>query len=109
MKDNPLKCPHCQKELMTWEPSPYTGWGDNMLYCDNNECGYFVRGREKICREYDRNFAYRYCYNPKNGQELPLARYQWNLKRYCSFPWGGGKRDQKLLNKVFASVRYLHI
>jgi hypothetical protein len=75
MKNNPLKCPHCQKELMTWEPSPYTGWGDNMLYCDNNECGYFVRGREKICREYDRNFAYRYCYNPKNGQGVPIIAW----------------------------------
>ena len=60
---------------MTWEPSPYTGWGDNMLYCNNDECGYFVRGREKIYREYDRNFAYRYCYNPKNGQEVPIIAW----------------------------------
>ena len=78
------KCPHCQKELKIWEPSPYTGWGDNMLYCDNDLCKYFVRGREKIFIEYDKNFAYRYCRNPKTGHELPIIAWcpgELSLKR----------------------------
>jgi hypothetical protein len=69
------KCPYCQQTLKTWEPSPYTGWGDTMLYCDNNCCDYFIRGRAKIYAEYDKNFAYRYCVNPKNGKELPIISW----------------------------------
>ena len=75
MNDSNYKCPHCEAELKTWEPSPYSGWGDNMLYCENNECNYFIQGREKICYEYDKNFAYRYCYNPRNGKVLPLIAW----------------------------------
>ena len=79
-----LKCPHCQEGLAIWEPSPYTGWGHNMLYCNNNECNYFIRGREKIYCEYDKNFAYRYCYNPENGKEVPIISWcpgELSLKR----------------------------
>jgi hypothetical protein len=36
---------------------------------------YFITGRRKICNEYEKNFAYRYCYDPNNGQELPIIAW----------------------------------
>ena len=68
-------CPHCGEILTQWEPSPYTGWGNDMLYCDNNECEYFKEGRRRICYEHQKNFAYRYCMNPDTGFELPLIAW----------------------------------
>ena len=75
MNTQHTECPHCQKELKKWEPSPYAAWGNHMFYCDNNDCTYFIRGREKIFHEHDKNFAYRYCYNPKNGRGLPIIAW----------------------------------
>ena len=68
-------CPHCKKALKIWEPSPYTGWGHNMLFCENNECPYFIRGRRKIYTETYKNFAYRYCINPDNGKDVPIIAW----------------------------------
>ena len=84
MNTIPTQCPHCEADLETWEPSPYTGWGVNMLYCSNNCCPYFLRGREKIYFETTKNFAYRYCINPTNGKELPIIAWcpgELSLKR----------------------------
>jgi hypothetical protein len=66
-------CPHCKEPLVRWEPCPQTGWGHDLFFCDNNACSYFVEGRRKICCDYEKNFAYRYCYDPENGQELPIV------------------------------------
>jgi rubredoxin len=60
-------CPHCGKPLVRWEPCAQTGWVHDLFLCDNNECSYFVEGRRKI--------ACRYCYNPANGQELPIVSW----------------------------------
>ena len=68
-------CPHCGQELTIWEPSPYTGWGHDMYYCSNDDCEYFITGRLKICIEFEKNFAYRYCYNPRTGKELPIITW----------------------------------
>jgi len=68
-------CPHCRETLERWEPSPYTGWDHDLYYCNNNECAYFVTGRRKICEEFEKNFAYRYCLDPKKNQELPLIAW----------------------------------
>jgi hypothetical protein len=73
-KDN-LVCPHCSKALERWDPSPYTAWAHHLFFCNNNDCDYFIKGRAKICFEYEKNFAYRYCYDPKNGQELPIVAW----------------------------------
>ena len=75
MNEKNLTCPHCDKQLLRWEPSPYTGWGHDLYYCDNNECNYFIEGRLKICIEFEKNFAYRYCYNPVNGKEFPIIAW----------------------------------
>lgn len=68
-------CPHCKEPLVRWEPCAQTGWDHDLLLCDNNACSYFVEGRRRICCEYEKNFAYRYCYDPKNGQEIPIVAW----------------------------------
>jgi hypothetical protein len=75
MNEEKLICPHCNQSLEKWEPCPWTGWGHDMFYCNNNECPYFLTGRRRICLEFEKNFAYRYCYNPENGQELPIIAW----------------------------------
>lgn len=75
MTGNDMVCPHCNETLTRWEPCPETGWDTDLYYCDNNECRYFVDGRRKICEEFQKNFAYRFCYNPKNGQGFPLIAW----------------------------------
>ena len=101
MDEEKRLCPHCNERLERWEPSPYTGWDRSLFFCNNNECDYFIHGRAKICLEYEKNFAYRYCYDPKNEQELPIIAWcpgdlsllkgrcrmdieQKDLKRRCS-------------------------
>ncbi len=68
-------CPHCRETLERWEPNPYTGWDHDLYYCNNNECAYFITGRRLICEEFEKNFAYRYCLDPKKNQELPLIAW----------------------------------
>jgi hypothetical protein len=75
MNEDSFLCPHCNALLVRWEPSPYTGWGHDLYYCDNNECSYFLEGRRRICEEFEKNFAYRFCYDPENGQELPIITW----------------------------------
>ena len=75
MKNKDYSCPYCGKTLTEWEPSPYTGWGTNMFYCDNNKCEYFINGRKKICYEFQKNFAYRYCINPETGHQFPIITW----------------------------------
>ena len=70
-----IQCPHCHKPLLKWEPSPYTGWGHDMFFCDNDDCSYFVEGRIRICCEFEKNFAYRFCYNPENGKNFPIIAW----------------------------------
>lgn len=68
-------CPHCRKALVRWEPCAHTGWGHDLFYCDNNACSYFLEGRRKIACEYEKNFAYRYCYDPAKGRALPIIAW----------------------------------
>jgi hypothetical protein len=68
-------CPHCREALERWEPNPYTGWGHDLYFCNNNECDYFVTGRRRICEEFEKNFAYRYCLDPRKNKELPLIAW----------------------------------
>jgi hypothetical protein len=75
MAEETLECPHCRGGLTKWEPNPESGWGDDMYFCDNNACSYFVEGRKRICSEYDKNFSYRYCVNPKTGCSVPLVAW----------------------------------
>ena len=75
MNEAERNCPHCNEALERWEPNAWTGWGNDLFFCNNNACPYFVRGRKRICLEFEKNFAYRYCYNTKNGQELPIIAW----------------------------------
>ena len=73
MSDQKKLCPHCGMPLSVWEPHPEGGWDHDLLLCENNECSYFVRGRSRICREYEQNFSYRFCCDPKTGKEWPAV------------------------------------
>lgn len=75
MGKNKFACPHCESILLRWEPCPDTGWDHDLYYCDNDACPYFVEGRRRICEEFEKNFAYRYCYDPLNGQTLPIISW----------------------------------
>ena len=72
MENDKLFCPYCGEELERWEPSPYTCWGHDMFFCNNNDCEYFINGRKTILIEFEKNFAYRYCYNPETGKDFPI-------------------------------------
>lgn len=75
MKEETYTCPHCHEVLTRWEPCPHTGWDHDLFYCSNNTCSYFVNGRRKICVEFEKNFSYRFCFDPVNGQELPIVAW----------------------------------
>jgi hypothetical protein len=75
MNDQKKLCPHCGMPLSSWEPHPEGGWDHDLLLCENNECPYFIRGRSKICREYEQNFSYRFCCDPKTGKEWPAVAW----------------------------------
>jgi hypothetical protein len=74
-KETPTLCPHCGEPMDRWEPCPETGWGHDLLICNNNGCEYFTRGRRKICSEFEVNFGYRYCYNPDKGKSVPVVTW----------------------------------
>ena len=75
MSEEIYVCPHCEEVLSSWSPSPYHGWANDLYYCHNDECSYFIEGRQKICVEFEKNFAYRYCFNPENGKHFPLIAW----------------------------------
>ena len=75
MSEEKMICPHCSEQLERWEPCPWTGWDNDLFFCNNDKCGYFVEGRKKICYEFEKNFAYRYCYNPRKGKALPIIAW----------------------------------
>ena len=70
-----MMCPYCKEPLERWEPGVWCDWDRDLFFCKNNECAYFVRGREKVCYEYDKNFAYRYCCDPKSGKAWPIVAW----------------------------------
>lgn len=71
----PYTCPHCNEQLKPWEPHPETCWSDTLWICENDNCSYFKKGREKIATEYKVNFAYRYCFNPENGKSVSIISW----------------------------------
>ena len=77
--DTRLACPHCQAILEAWEPHETHdwsyGWDHTLHYCVNNDCGYFQEGRRRIARGNQRNFAYRYCYDPEADSAFPLVAW----------------------------------
>jgi hypothetical protein len=68
-------CPHCGEALNRWEPAAEAGWDTDLYICENDQCAYFVAGRQKICDECEVNFGYRYCYNPMKDKCIPLAAW----------------------------------
>ncbi len=88
MSTRDMYCPHCNGKLDRYEPSPFSDWDSDLMICNNNECGYFTRGRAKVCKEYEKNFSYRYCVNASNGTAVPMAAWCYGelslLKGRCS-------------------------
>jgi len=75
MDDQERMCPHCGMPLATWEPHCEAGWDHGLLLCENDRCTYFVTGRSRICEEFEKNFSYRYCCDPKTGKEWPTVAW----------------------------------
>jgi len=69
------KCPHCGERMESWDPGPESGWTDDILICNNNQCKYFTTGRKKIADENMVNFAYRYFWNPTSGKGGAIAAW----------------------------------
>ena len=81
-------CPYCGARLQEWEPSPYHCWENNLLFCPSDHCDYFRHGRRDIAERFNKNFAYRYCYDPVAGTAFPLIAWcsgeRSYLKGRCS-------------------------
>ncbi|MFC1581224.1 hypothetical protein ACFL4N_10005 [Thermodesulfobacteriota bacterium] len=75
MGTDEMTCPHCGEILTLWEPPSESGWDRDLLICENNECRYFIKGREKVCAEFEKNFSYRYCFDPKSGKSRPIVAW----------------------------------
>jgi hypothetical protein len=88
MSSKDIHCPHCGNRLEAYEPSPFSDWDSPLLICNNNECSYFTKGREKICEDYKKNFSYRYCVNTANGTSIPMMAWCYGelslLKGRCN-------------------------
>ena len=75
MSNQKIVCPHCGSALESYDPSPFSDWDSELLICNNNDCSYFIRGRERVCDEYKKNFSYRYCVNASNGTAVPMVAW----------------------------------
>jgi hypothetical protein len=75
MPNDISSCPYCHEQLVMWVPCDESGWDHDLLLCENNECSYFVHGRAKVCEDYGANFAYRFCYDPRTGREIPIVAW----------------------------------
>lgn len=73
--DEEFLCPYCHRTLEPWEPHPHAGWSHDLFFCGNDSCAYFVEGRRKICTEFEKNFAYRYCLDPVTRKALPIVTW----------------------------------
>ncbi|MFH2006275.1 MAG: hypothetical protein ABI333_06790 [bacterium] len=74
-------CPFCETELEEWEPSAYHCWENNLWFCPSDRCKYFRYGRQEIADRFQKNFGYRYCFDPGNKVAFPLIA------------WCGGERS----------------
>jgi hypothetical protein len=73
MENKDTNCPHCGQPMKKWNAPNQSTWGDHPQYvCFNDECGYYVRGWERMRTKYNQYASYRHRYDPVAGQEGPL-------------------------------------
>lgn len=68
-------CPYCDAPLLEWEPSAYHAFENNLLFCPSNTCDYFRYGRRDIADRFQKNFGYRYCWDPVREHAFPLIAW----------------------------------
>ena len=68
------KCPHCGEPLQAFALPEEGGWDSTFhVACFNDDCTYFVRGRQRMEDVYGVKVSYRYRIDPASGQSSPLA------------------------------------
>jgi len=68
------KCPHCGEPLQAFAIPEEGGWDSTFhVACFNDDCTYFVRGRQRMEDVYGVKVSYRYRIDPASGQSSPLA------------------------------------
>ena len=68
------KCPHCGEPLQAFAVPEEGGWDSAFhVACFNDDCSYFVRGRQRMEDVYGVKVSYRYRIDPATGQSSPLA------------------------------------
>jgi len=68
-------CPYCKTPLQEFEPNPYQAWPNDIAYCPSNDCSYFRHGRKDIAEKFQKNFGYRYCWDPVGEAACPLIAW----------------------------------
>ena len=68
-------CPYCETLLEEWEPTAYHAFPNNVFFCPNDGCEYFRYGRRAIAEQFNRNFGYRYCFDPVARSAFPLIAW----------------------------------
>jgi len=69
------RCPYCGTPLEEYEPNAYECWPNNLSFCPSNDCSYFKFGRREIADRFQKNFGYRYCWDPVTENAFP--RIAW--------------------------------
>ena len=68
------KCPHCGEPLQAFAVPEEGGWDSTFhVACFNDDCSYFLRGRQRMEDVYGVKVSYRYRIDPATGQSSPLA------------------------------------
>ena len=68
------KCPHCGEPLQAFALPEEGGWDTSFhVACFNDDCSYFVRGRQRMEDVYGVKVSYRYRVDPSSGVSSPLA------------------------------------
>ncbi len=73
MHDPPPVCTHCGEPMKKMLVPPMAAFDSPWIYvCFNDECGYYVRGWERMEAQYASKTSYRYKQDPFTGETGPL-------------------------------------
>jgi len=87
VKTKLTKCQHCGTKLDRWANPELTSWGDGyQLVCFNDECPYFVRGRQWMDEKFAVSASYRFRCDPKTGETGPLPVWSKEAMRENILP-----------------------
>ncbi|MCB2211143.1 ogr/Delta-like zinc finger family protein [bacterium] len=73
MHDAPPVCTHCGEPMLKMLVPPMAAFDSPWIYvCFNEECGYYVRGWERMESQYASKSSYRYKHDPFTGETGPF-------------------------------------